>query len=270
MISESLALITAAAAASARWNWWRPVVSGGLPALMYHKIGDPPPGSALAKLWVRAADFRRQISYLKEHGHTSITFSDWRDAEKGLKALPEKPVLITFDDGYMNNFELAYPILRESGMKGNVFLVYETMDGHNAWHDPASEPWLKMLTWEMVRQMQDCGVIEFGSHTMRHRNLASIPLDEARWELTQSKERLEDKLGREVLGFAYPYGAGAYQPEVRAAALAAGYRFDFSIKQGISRLPWDREKEAVRRLLIRGDDTMVDFHLNMTRGRARL
>ena len=147
MISESLALLAAAAAAGARWNWWRPVVSGGLPTLMYHKIGAPPPGSTLAKLWVSAADFRRQISYLKEHGYTSITFADWRDAEKGLKALPEKPVLITFDDGYMNNFELAYPILRESGMKGCVFLVCETIDAHNSWHDPALEPWLKMLTW---------------------------------------------------------------------------------------------------------------------------
>jgi peptidoglycan/xylan/chitin deacetylase (PgdA/CDA1 family) len=104
---------------------------------------------------------------------------------------------------------------------------------------------------------------------MRHRNLATLPLDEVKWEVTESKKRLEDKLGREMVGFAYPYGAGAYKPEVRAAALAAGYRFDFSVKQGISPLPWDREAEAVKRLLIRGDDFMYDFELNMTRGKAR-
>ncbi|MEK7384317.1 MAG: polysaccharide deacetylase family protein [Elusimicrobiota bacterium] len=269
MITESLALLGAAAAASARWNWWRPVVTGGMPVLMYQKLGAPPPSSQLKKLWVTATDFRRQLDYLKEHDYTAITPSDWRDAEKGLKPLPEKPVLITFDDGYMNNYDLAYPLLREAGMKACVFLVYETLDQHNAWHDPASEPWLKMLTWTQVHEMQDSGVIEFGSHTMRHRNLAQIPLDEARWELTESKKRLEDKLGREMVAFAYPYGAGAYKPEVRAAAREAGYRFDFSIKQGISKLPWDREKEAVRRLLIRGDDTMCDFHLNLTRGKAR-
>ena len=269
MITESLALLGAAAAASARWNWWRPLVTGGMPVLMYHKIGDSPPGSGLKKLWVTAADFRRQLAYLKEHDYTTITPSDWRDAEKGLRPLPEKPVLITFDDGYRNNYDLAYPLLREFGMKGCVFLVYETLDKHNAWHDPASEPWLKMLTWAQVREMQDSGIIEFGSHTMRHRNLAQLPFDEVRWELTESKRRLEDKLGRELAAFAYPYGAGAYKPEVRSAAREAGYRFDFSIKQGISRLPWDREKEAVRRLLIRGDDTMYDFHLNLTRGKAR-
>jgi len=269
MITESLALLGTAAAASARWNWWRPVVSGGMPVLMYHKIGDYPPGSGLKKLWVTAEDFRRQLSYLQDHDYTAITPSDWRDAEKGLKPLPEKPVMITFDDGYMNNHDLAYPLLREFGMKGCVFLVYETMEKHNAWHDPSSEPWLKMLTWPQIREMQDSGVIEFGSHTMRHRNLAQLPLDEVRWELVESKKRLEDKLGREMVAFAYPYGAGAYKPAVRAAALEAGYRFDFSIKQGISKLPWDREKEAVRRLLIRGDDTMYDFHLNLTRGKAR-
>ena len=269
MTAELLALLGTAAALSARWNWWRPAIEGGLPTLMYHKIGVPPPGSRLKKLWVGREDFRRQLASLKENGYTSILPSEWRDAEKGLKQLPEKPVLITFDDGYQNNYELAYPLLREAGMKACIFLVYETVGGHNAWHDPATEPWLKMLTWPQIREMQDCGVVEFGSHTMRHRNLVEIHPEEARWELSESKKRLEQTLGREMVAFAYPYGSGAYKPEVRAAAREAGYRFDFSIKQGISPLPWKDEAEAVRRLLIRGDDSMYDFHLNLTRGRAR-
>ncbi|MCM2305141.1 MAG: polysaccharide deacetylase family protein [Elusimicrobia bacterium] len=266
-----LSAVGAAAAAglSARWNWWRPPVTGGMPVLMYHKIGDCPPGSRLRKLWVTAADFRRQLQYLKDHGYAAVDFRDWRDAEKGVAPLPEKPVMITFDDGYMNNYDLAFPLLKEFGMKGCVFLVHETMERHNAWHDPETEPWLKMLTWAQIREMQESGLVEFGSHTMRHRNLAELPLDEVRWELSESKARLEEKLGREVLGFAYPYGSGAYKADVRRAALDAGYRFDFSIKQGISPLPWDREQGAVKRLLIRGDDNMLDFHLNMTRGKAR-
>ena len=269
MIAELSALGAAAAAASARWNWWRPVVTDGMPTLMYHKIGDYPPGSKLAKLWVTAADFRKQLQYLKDNGYTAIDFRDWRDAEKGVRPLPEKPVLITFDDGYMNNYDLAFPLLKEFGMKGCIFLVYETMEKHNGWHNPATEPWLKMLTWRQIREMQDSGVVEFGSHTMRHRNLAELPQEEVVFELVESKKRLEDTLGTEMIGFAYPYGSGAYKPSVRKAALDAGYRFDFSVKQGISRLPWKREDEAVRRLLVRGDDNMFDFHLNMTRGKAR-
>jgi peptidoglycan/xylan/chitin deacetylase (PgdA/CDA1 family) len=258
-----------AVATSARWNWWRPRIHNGMPTLMYHKIGDYPSGSQLAKLWVTTSDFRKQLTYLRDHDYTPITFSDWRDAEKGIKPLPGKPLIITFDDGYMNNYELAYPILSEFKFKACIFLVYETMDGHNAWHNPESEPWLKMLTWAQIKEMQESKLIEFGSHTMRHRNLSQTPIADVRWEVSESKLRLEDKLGKEMVGFAYPYGAGAYQQDVRQAVLDAGYRFDFSIKQGITQLPWKREEAAVKRLLIRGDDTMIDFHLNMTRGRAR-
>ncbi|MDE2144278.1 MAG: polysaccharide deacetylase family protein, partial [Elusimicrobia bacterium] len=157
------AAAAAAAGASARWNWWRPVVAGGLPVLMYHKIGEPPPGSELKKLWVSPEKFRAQLGYLRENGYEPVSFSQWRDAEKGLNPLPEKPVLITFDDGYADNHANAYPLLREFGMKGGVFLVYETVDRHNAWHDPATEPWQKMLSWAQVKEMQDSGVFEFGS-----------------------------------------------------------------------------------------------------------
>jgi len=259
----------AAAGASARWNWWRPLAEG-IPALMYHKIGEPPRGSRIGKLWVTADDFRWQMEYLLRHGYTPMLFRELAEAEDGRRGLPARPALVTFDDGYANNFELAYPVLRELGVKANIFLVYETIDRHNAWHDPATEPWLRMLSWAQVREMQDSGLVEFGSHTMRHRHLPSIPLEEARWELTESKLRLEEKLGRTMIGFAYPYGGGAYAPAVRAAARAAGYRYDFGIRQGISPWPWDAGRDgALKRLLIRGDDDRFDFHLNVTRGKSR-
>ena len=254
---------------SARWNWWRPRAAG-LPVLMYHKVGDPPPGSRLAKLWVSVADFRLQMGYLKRRGYTSMLFAELRAAELGRRAMPAQPVLITFDDGYANNHEAALPVMREHGMKGNIFLVYETVERHNAWHDPASEPWVRMLTWAAIDEMQRSGDIEFGSHTMRHPDLARTPLEQVRWELCESKKRLEDKLGSEMIGFAYPYGAGAFVPEVRRLAREAGYRYDFSVKQGISPWPWDPESGPLERLLIRGDDYLLDFHLNLTRGRARL
>ena len=120
-----------------------------------------------------------------------------------------------------------------------------------------------------VAQGQDLLAARTFSHTMRHADLARLPLEEARWELNESKKRLEDKLGREMVGFAYPYGAGALVPQVRRLAREAGYRYDFSIRQGISPWPWDPESEPLKRLLVRGDDTGFDFHLNMTRGKAR-
>lgn len=268
MIAPLAAVLGAAAVFSARWNWWRPKTKG-LAALMYHKIGDYPKGSQLQKLWVTRADFKKQLQYLKDHGYTPVHFIDLKRAEEKTSALPDNPVLITFDDGYANNYETAFPLLKEMNMKGNIFLVYETMDRHNSWHNPATEPWLNMLTWAQIEEMQNSGFIEFGSHTMKHRCLTKISVDDARWELNESKKRLEEKLGREMVGFAYPYGAGAYDQTVRRLAREAGYRYDFGVKQGISPWPWNPDSGPLKRLLIRGDDTMLDFHINMTRGRSR-
>ncbi len=268
--AASAAAFAVAAGASGRWNWWRRKISGGMPVLVYHKVGDYPEGSRLKALWVKTSQFRRQMEYLKKRGYTTITFSQWRDSLIAKTPLPQKPVLVTFDDGYANNYTEAYPILKELGMKGNIFLVYEMMDGHNAWHDPATERHVPMLTWAQIREMQEGGVMEMGSHTMRHRNLAAIPAEDVRWELVESKKRLEEKLGREMVGFAYPYGAGAFVPQVRQAARDAGYFFDFAFRQGISPAAWKPEMGAIRRLYVRGDDFMLDLYLNLTRGRARL
>jgi len=241
-----------------------------VPVLLYHGVTDRrwPGVLDCEKKHIGAEDFERQLVFLKKNFQV-VRLSSYVAALRGGERLPEGCAVITFDDGYANNAEVAFPIMREFGMKGNIFLVYETVDRHNSWHDPAGEPWVRMLTWASVDEMQRSGIVEFGSHTMRHPDLTRTPLDLVRWELFESKKRLEDKLGREMIGFAYPYGAGAFMPEVRRLAREAGYRYDFSIKQGISPWPWDPAAGPLKRILIRGDDYLLDFHLNLTRGKAR-
>ncbi|MBI5244819.1 MAG: polysaccharide deacetylase family protein [Elusimicrobia bacterium] len=263
-----LSCAAVAAAVCARWNWWRPLAQG-LPVLMYHKVGEPPPGSKLKKLSVGAEEFRWQMDYLLRHGYTPLLFSEMHEILEGRSPAPAKPALVTFDDGYANNAEIAFPILREIGVKANIFLVHDTLGKHNVWHDPETEAWIRMMTLDQVRELQASGLIGFGSHTMTHRSLAQIPLEEARWEMCESKKRLEEKLGHEVMFFAYPYGAGACVPEVREAARAAGYRYDFAIRQGMAPWPWKPDLGPIPRLFIRRDDNRFDFHLNMTRGKAR-
>ena len=261
----------AAAAAigfSARWNWWRSKVSG-LPVLMYHKIGTPPPGSKLCSLWVSPENFRKQVLWLLKHGFKPVTFSDLAAHAHNATPLPEKSVLITFDDGYKNNYTHAYRILSELGAKGNIFLVHDTIGTHNAWHNPEMESWLPMLTWEEIKEMDASGVMDFGSHGMTHANLTQISLEDAAWEMRESKARLEARLGREIACYAYPYGAGAFVPEIRKCALEAGYLFDFSVRQGIAPWPWDRNSGPLKRLFIRGDDLLLDFHIQLTRGKSR-
>jgi peptidoglycan/xylan/chitin deacetylase (PgdA/CDA1 family) len=252
---------------SARWNWWRPKAAG-LPVLMYHKIGPAPKGSTLPKLWVSSEDFRKQMAHLKSHGYSTVAFSDIEAARRGEKPLPKKAVLVTFDDGYENNYTEAYPVLRELGLKANLFVVWETIGSHNAWHDPENEAWQRMATWAQLREMRSSGVFELANHTMRHSNLSAIPLEDVRWEVREAKARLEDGIGCALPAFAYPYGAGAYVPAVRDAVFEAGHTLDFGIKQGLAsmgRFP----DEPLKRLLIRGDDNMLDFRLNLTRGKSR-
>jgi peptidoglycan/xylan/chitin deacetylase (PgdA/CDA1 family) len=248
---------------SARWNWWRRKVKG-LPVLMYHKIGHAPKNSKFKKLWVTPEKFVRQLDYLKKHNYTSISFSDLKNP----KSLPKKPVLITFDDGYTDNYKIAYPLLKKRNIKANIFLVYEAIGQYNHWHNPDEEHWLPMMTFEQIKQLQKEGLVQFGAHTLNHPNLTGIDLETARCEIEECKHRLEQKLGVEITAFAYPYGAGAYDPKIRKLVFDAGFLFDFGIKQGITPLPYKKE-EPFKRLLIRGDDNILDFHLNLTRGRAR-
>ena len=238
--------------------------------LCYHKIGTPPPGSKLRELWVSPAKFRAQVKYLMDKGYKTLLFSDLLEAYRGGSPLPERAVLITFDDGYENNYLHAWPILRELGAKGNIFVVFSTIGKANLWHDPASEPWVNMATLDQLKEMQASGVIEYGSHTMSHPHLSALTLDDAACEMAESKRQLEAALGKEMCAFAYPYGDGAYLPEVRARALAAGYTFDFSFRQGKTRWPWERAGGPLDRLFIQGGDNTWDLALHLSRGVSRL
>jgi peptidoglycan/xylan/chitin deacetylase (PgdA/CDA1 family) len=258
--------LAAAGAFSARWNWWRPR-AGGLPVLMYHKIGDPPPGSRLGKLWVSTAMFRRQLHYLKEKGYVPLTFGAVARSFDAGRPLPTGAVVITLDDGYRNNYENAFPLLQEFGFPAVIYLVINAVGRDNFWHNPLMEARLPMLSWEDVAVLE-AGGIEIGSHTLNHPRLSRLLDEEARREITDSLRELEKRVQSPSPCFAYPYGNGADDPRLWAMARSAGYRWAVSVHPGKADLA--TAPYCLRRIFVRGDDTMWDFHLNLTRGRARL
>lgn len=255
----------AGAALSARWNWWRPTARG-VPILMYHKVGDPPPGSRLKSLWVTVKNFRRQMLYLREHGYKPVTFAGLADLLDRGEPLPEKAVVITFDDGYRNTFENAYPVLKEFGYAAVVFLVVNSIGGDNFWHDPAMEGRIPMMGWKEVEEMQSAG-FEFGSHTLTHPRLTRVWAQDARREIEGSRAEMARRLGRAPLVFANPYGDGSDDPFLQQTIREAGYRWAVSVHQGLA--DFAGSPYCLKRLFIRGDDILWDFHLNLTRGRAR-
>jgi peptidoglycan/xylan/chitin deacetylase (PgdA/CDA1 family) len=251
---------------SARWNWWR-LPKKGVAILMYHKIGTPPRDSRLRKLWVSPRKFEQQMNYLRKKSIPVISFAEYYQMLQE-KRVPEKAVIITFDDGYQDNYSEAFPVLKKYGFKAMFFLVSDTIGIINKWHDPATEPHQKMLSLEQIREMQAAGM-EFGSHTLSHLNLNALNIEAANIQITKSKPVLEEVLGKPVDIFAYPYGAGAYNPRVKQLVKPAGYKLAVGIKQAINM----RDQEdlfALKRITVRGDENMFDFYLQITRGKNRL
>ena len=146
--------------------WPTPIVKAGfsarVPILMYHYLSSPPYDADKYRvdLSVLPSEFDKQLRYLKENGYTTISLNDLSLALAGRGELPEKPIILTFDDGYRDNYENAFPILKAHGMKATFFIITDLQDiGHPAY-----------MTWEMVEEMAAAGMhIEI--HTKSHPNL---------------------------------------------------------------------------------------------------
>lgn len=161
----------------------------GIPILMYHCVDDDVFG--VSNLFVSISTFERQIKYLKESGYTSVTFKDLENTTDMKKI--KKPVMITFDDGYKDNYTCAYPILKKYGFKATIFLISSAI-GHE-----------KFLSPSEILEMQDC--VEFGSHTVKHHQLGKMKSNEVDYELRESKRVIEKITRKNVSVISYPNGS---------------------------------------------------------------
>lgn len=193
-----------------------------VPILMYHNINDQY-DPANASVEMSQEDFREQMETLKEAGYTTITFEEYLDYDNGLAELPDKPIMINFDDGYLNNYTRAYPILKELGMKATIFVITGRMGMSGGVTYPH-------FTWEQAKIMEDSGVIDIESHTNFHNNLKDVSLETAIQELRKSKYLIQKNLGKDATVLAYPYGD--FTEEVKQAAIDAGYLAAVKVKLG--------------------------------------
>lgn len=168
-----------------------------VPILMYHYISEPPPGSDIYRvdLSVSPNSFRQQMAYLKDNGYTTIDFYELSTAIVAHTELPEKPILLTFDDGYLDNYEAAFPILQEFGFKGTFFVVTEFIDTGREGY----------MTWEMIEEMSRSGQ-RIESHSKTHPDLAAKSRDGLIYEILGSQETLTAHIGYRPRYFCYPGG----------------------------------------------------------------
>ncbi|MQY03192.1 polysaccharide deacetylase family protein [Actinomadura macrotermitis] len=192
--------------------------TGALPVLMYHSISERPPKETAA-LAVTPRAFAAQMRLLKERGRTPVPFSALSPTTGTSTAgLPERPVVITFDDGYADFHRHALPVLDDLGFTATVFVTTGWLA--DAGPDAAGRPLDAMLTWSQVREAAAHG-IELGGHSHSHPQLDQLGDAALRDELARNKELLEDRLGRAVTTMAYPFGYSSAR--VRRAVRAAGY-----------------------------------------------
>jgi len=177
-----------------------------VPILMYHAVEDAPRPPKYKHFYVLADEFAGQMQMLKRAGYTPITFDTLAACRTGAASLPPKPVLLTFDDGYANLRVNVHPLLREIGFPYTIFLVSERVGKTNDWVIRDGYSATSLLTWEEIGEMQQEGNVVFEAHTATHPHLAELAPGEARREMEESKDALEQKLGTPIRTLCYPYG----------------------------------------------------------------
>jgi peptidoglycan/xylan/chitin deacetylase (PgdA/CDA1 family) len=209
-----------------------------VPILMYHLVNTPPPGTAYPELWVPPASFKSQIQALAGAGYRGVTLdqvlANWRDRI----ALPAKPIVVSFDDGYGSQVRNAMPVLHGFGWPGVLNLEVKNLSVAGG------------ITKAQVRRLIAAGW-EIDAHTINHLDLTTLDAATLRHEVAGSRQILRRDFHVPVDNFAYP--AGRYDAAAEAAVRAAGFRAAVTTQLGLAHMGADRA--ALPRIRVNGSDS---------------
>ena len=231
-----------------------PVLHGDprpVPILMYHHVAPTRRGSDL--LWVARSQFARELAYLHDHGYHAVTLQQVYQCWMRGTALPTRPVVLSFDDGYLDQYRYAAPLLRRYGDTAVLNLIVDNLG--------------RSLTIAMVSRMAASGW-EIDSHTITHRNLTRLSPATVAYELKGSRDLLQRYFQAPVEFFCYP--GGVYDSAVKAAVRHAGYLAATSVWYGLAR---PSERFALPRIVVFGGEPMAVFAASLSgsrRGEAAL
>ena len=195
-----------------------------LPVLLYHRIVTKHSPVGKHKIYVSLKDFEKQMQYLKDNNIETITFYDLHNNPT---IDLNKKVIITFDDGYEDNYTLLFPVLKKYKFKAVIYLV--TQVNHNAWGVREGEPRVDMMTDAQKKEMSDYG-IEMGGHTQTHVDLSRCSEQEKIKEIAGCKHDVERLTNKKAISFAYPFGG--INEDVKRVTKEAGYTYAVSTNTG--------------------------------------
>lgn len=221
-----------------------------IPVLMYHHLDDQwdhAPGVVIPP-----QRFEEHLQSLREAGYQGITFRDLLKAAEGRKVLPAKPVILTFDDGYLSNYTVAFPLLKKYGFRATINVV-----GSSRGITPGGIP---HFSWEQAREMASSGLVEIGDHSWDMHGYGMVrQVGETRESLNQrirrdlaiSRPAIGRHVGEVPLVFCYPFGKN--DSVTRKAVKESGYIYQLTTVRGI--LTGATDPTAIPRITVRGDMT---------------
>lgn len=207
-------------------------VPEGVSVLMYHMIGDEQGNAAV----MTEANLRIQMNYLRDHGYHPITMQELYDYITKGAPLPEKPVCITFDDGYLDSYTIVYPLMKEYGFPWTLFLIT----------DDVGKPYNRM-TWDQLKEMANSHAVTIASHTLSHPKLHNLATRaEKEKEIVEANKALKYQLGIDNVWLAYPYGD--YDDEVIDICKKAGIKMAVTTDAGrvhVGSFPYDLKRAYI-------------------------
>lgn len=207
-------------------------VPEGVSVLMYHMIGDEQGNAAI----MTEANLRIQMNYLRDHGYNPITMQELYDYVTKGAPLPEKPVCITFDDGYLDSYTIVYPLMKEYGFPWTLFLIT----------DDVGKPYNRM-TWDQLKEMANSHAVTIASHTLSHPKLHNLATRaEKEKEIVEANKALKYQLGIDNVWLAYPYGD--YDDEVIDICKKAGIKMAVTTDAGrvhVGSFPYDLKRAYI-------------------------
>lgn len=191
-----------------------------IPILLYHyvEVVKDPKDTIRQKLDITPQVFEKQIMTLKENGYETLFMKEVSEIINNTKTSPNKPIAITFDDGYKDFYTDVFPLLKKYNIRATVYIIYSFLDKPN------------YMTKDEVKEILASNLVEIGSHTMTHPNLTKAKNAQA--EVVDSKSSLEELTGSPVISFAYPYGSN--DSKVIELVKSTGYKTSVTVKEGIA------------------------------------
>jgi len=230
--------------------------------LMYHAIGAP--GEPAGRYVLPVRRFRAQLRWLRRAGYRVLALTEILECRRAYRFPPARAVILTFDDGYQDNHRVALPELRRHRAGATVFLVSGRIGEANRWDQTGELAGRPLMSWAEIVDLVEGGM-EIGAHSRTHPALPAVPAATREDEIRGSRADLEARLGRDVRVFAYPYGL--VDDATMRVVEAAGFDAACAVRSGANDPAVSRF--LLRRLEIRGTDTLLAFALTLERRSRR-